>query len=88
VRYAGLAKAFPLAVTCDFKARPLGPDGQHEEYDLKRCFEIGWEAGFRGPWCFEYIHNDLATLYRDLGTLRDKCREWISTLKMKETRRP
>jgi sugar phosphate isomerase/epimerase len=28
-RYDGLAKAFPLAVTCDFKAMQLGPNGEH-----------------------------------------------------------
>jgi hypothetical protein len=78
VRYAGLAKAFPHAVSCDFKARNLGPGGAHEAYDLKRCFDIGWDAGFRGPWCFEYTHTDLAGLYRDLGTLRNLIRSWIA----------
>ena len=57
VRYAGLAKAFPLAVTCDFKAMQLGPDGEHAAYDLKRCFQIGWDAGFRGPWCLEHFND-------------------------------
>jgi hypothetical protein len=78
VRYAGLAKAFPPAATCDFKARPLGPQGEHEEYDLKRCFDIGWDAGFRGPWCFEYVHQDLTELYRGLRLLRDRLRFWIA----------
>lgn len=78
VRYVGLAKAFPHAATCDFKARPLRPDGGHDEYDLKRCFDIGWDAGFRGPWCFEYQHESLDSLYRDLGTLRDQLRRWIA----------
>jgi hypothetical protein len=78
VRYAGLAKAFERAVSCDFKARRLGPGGTHQEYDLKRCFDIGWDAGFRGPWCFEYQHENLDTLYRDLRTLRDQLRQWIA----------
>ena len=78
VRYAGLAKAFPHAASCDFKARSLGPEGTHEAYDLKRCFDIGWDAGFRGPWCFEYFHDNLNGLYRDLGKLRDKLRGWIA----------
>jgi hypothetical protein len=78
VRYAGLAETFPHAVTCDFKARRLGPDGKHEAYDLKRCFEIGWDAGFRGPWCFEYSHDNLTSLYHGLGTLRDQLRQWIA----------
>jgi hypothetical protein len=78
VRYAGLARAFPLAVSCDFKARSLGPQGEHEAYDLKRCFDIGWDAGFRGPWCFEYFQDNLEGLYRELGTLRDRLRQWIA----------
>ena len=41
IRYEGLAKTFPIAVTCDFKARKLGPNGEHPLYDLKRCFTIG-----------------------------------------------
>jgi hypothetical protein len=78
VRYAGLAKAFPLAASCDFKARALGAGGEHPEYDLKRCFDIGWDAGFRGPWCFEHSHSDLTTLYRELALLRDLLRGWIA----------
>lgn len=78
VRYAGLAKAFPLAVSCDFKAKTLGPDGSHADYDLKRCFDIGWSAGFRGPWCIEHAHDDLAALYREMGLLRDLLRKWMA----------
>jgi hypothetical protein len=78
LRYAGLAKAFPLAVTCDFKARQLGPRGEHPAYDLKRCFTIGWQAGFRGPWCLEHAHPDRQMLFRELGLLRDMLRRWIS----------
>jgi len=77
VRYAGLAKTFPLAVTCDFKARQLGPKGEHKLYDLKRCFDIGWKAGFHGPWCLEHAHRDRKTLFRELGLLRDMLRGWI-----------
>lgn len=78
VRYAGLARAFPLAVSCDFKARNLGPAGEHDAYDLRRCFDIGWDAGFRGPWCFEHFHDNLAGLYADLKLLRDRLRQWIA----------
>lgn len=78
VRFAGLARAFPLAVSCDFKARQLGPQGEHSAYDLKRCFDVGWEAGFRGPWCFEYTHPSLAGVYAGLAMLRDKLRGWIA----------
>ena len=78
VRYAGLAKAFPLAVSCDFKAKTLGADGSHADYDLKRCFEIGWSAGFRGPWCIEHSHDDLTALYREMGLLRDMLRKWMA----------
>jgi hypothetical protein len=77
VRYIGLARAFPFAVSCDFKARSLGPAGEHEAYDLKRCFDIGWDAGFRGPWCFEYFDNNLMGLFGGLRILRDRLRQWI-----------
>jgi hypothetical protein len=79
VRYAGLARAFPLAVSCDFKARNLGPAGEHDAYDLKRCFDLGWDAGFRGPWCFEHAHENLPQLYANLRLLRDRLRQWIAT---------
>lgn len=77
VRYPGLAATFPKAVTCDFKARELGPQGQHAAYDLKRCFQIGWDAGFRGPWCLEHAHQDRVTLFRELALLRDLLRRWM-----------
>jgi hypothetical protein len=76
-RYDGLAKAFPFAVSCDFKAKELTADGEHKAYDLKRCFEIGWKAGFRGPWCFEHFHEDVAQLLREMGMLRDQLRGWM-----------
>lgn len=76
-RYDGLAKAFPFAASCDFKARDLSPDGEHKAYDLKRCFQIGWDAGFRGPWCFEHFHTDLKQLFREIGILRDQLRGWM-----------
>jgi hypothetical protein len=76
-RYDGLAKAFPFAVSCDFKARELAADGTHVAYDLKRCFDIGWSAGFRGPWCFEHFHRDLAQLLKEFGMLRDLLRGWM-----------
>lgn len=77
LRYAGLKATFPVAVTCDFKARAMGPEGQHALYDLKRCFEIGWNAGFRGPWCFEHAHKDQKILFRDLGKLREMLQGWM-----------
>ena len=81
VRYLGLARAFPLAVSCDFKAREIGPQGEHEAYDLKRCFDIGWDAGFRGPWCFEHFHDTLPALFQDLRILRDQLHRWIAARK-------
>ena len=76
-RYVGLEKAFPLAVTCDFKAYDLAPDGSHQAYDLERCFRIGWRSGFRGPWCFEHANPDRAALFRELAILRDMLRRWM-----------
>ena len=79
-RYDGLAKAFPLAVSCDFKAKELGPNGEHSAYDLHRCFTIGWQSGFRGPWCFEHFHEELPGLWRGLITLRDLLRKWMESM--------
>lgn len=78
VRYPALEKTFPLAVTCDFKAKKMTDDGGHSGYDLKRCFEIGWDAGFRGPWCFEHGSRDLGSLERNLFRLRDSLRGWFA----------
>jgi len=77
VRYAGLKAAFPYAVSCDFKARTLGPNGEHDLYDLQRCFEVGWECGFRGPWCLEHAHRDRSQLFKELALLRDRLRDWM-----------
>lgn len=78
-RVEGLAKAFPLAVTCDFKAFQFGPDGEHTPYDLEPCFRIGWDAGFRGPWCFEHFHETLDGLWKGFARLRDLLNGWMTT---------
>jgi hypothetical protein len=75
-RYAGLAASFPLAVTCDFKARTLSKTGEHSLYGLKRCFTIGNAAGFHGPWCLEHVNPDRDALFRELTMLRDMLRRW------------
>ncbi len=77
VRWEGLRKTFPLAATCDFKFFELTEDGRHERYDLERCFRIGWEAGFAGPWCFEHVNEDRQALFRELGLMRDHLRGWM-----------
>lgn len=77
VRYPGLEKTFPLAVTCDFKAKVMGENGEHKGYDLKRCFEIGRDSGFRGPWCLEHGHKDWDQMLKNLGFLRDSLRKWM-----------
>lgn len=79
-RYAALANTFSTAVTCDFKAKTLGPNGEHSAYDLRRCFEIGWKAGFRGPWCLEHANRDRAALLSELVALRDMLRNWMAAL--------
>jgi len=77
VRYQGLAAAFPLAVSCDFKARKLGPKGEHELYDLKRCFDVGSTTDFAGPWCLEHANPNREHLFRELALLRDMLRGWM-----------
>jgi hypothetical protein len=76
-RYDGLARMFPTAVTCDFKAGKLGPGGEHPSWDLKRAFDIGWDAGFRGPWCLEHANTDRKQLLQELAFLRDSLRRWM-----------
>jgi len=76
-RYAGLKATFPIAVSCDFKARAISPDGSHALYDLKRCFTIGWKTGYRGPWCLEHANPDRKALFRELALLRDQLRGWM-----------
>ena len=75
-RYEGLAEVFPHAVTCDFKAFAFDADGKHPRYDLNRCFQIGWDAGYRGPWCLEHFNNNLVGLIEGFGKLRDMLNEW------------
>ena len=77
VRYPALEKSMPLAVTCDFKAKGMADDGSHAAYELKKCFDIAWAAGFRGPWAFEHGHVDRARCFREIGMLRDWMREWM-----------
>jgi hypothetical protein len=78
-RAEGLAKSFPLAITCDFKAFQFGPNGEHPQYDLEQCFRIGWEAGFRGPWCFEHFNETLDGLWNGFARLRDLLKGWMAT---------
>jgi hypothetical protein len=78
VRYPGLKKEFPLAATCDFKARPFGPNGEHKEYDLRRCFDIAWTSGFRGPWALEHSNPDTKALLHGFVRMRDMLRKWTA----------
>jgi hypothetical protein len=84
IRYAGLKKTFPIAVTCDFKVKQMGADGSHAAYDIQRCFQIAWAAGFRGPWCFEHGNADTNDLFRELAWLRDRLRSWIRAAENQE----
>ena len=77
-RYAGLAGAYPHAITSDFKAFQFEPNGNHPKYDLEKCFHTGWDAGFRGPWCIEHFHTDLPGLIKGFATVRDLLRGWIN----------
>lgn len=84
-RYAGLKATFPIAVSCDFKARAISADGSHPLYDLKRCFSIGHEAGYRGPWCLEHANADRDALFRELAWLRDQLRAWSGRTRLSRT---
>ncbi len=80
-RYEGLRKSFPGAVTCDFKVYDLDAQNRHTRYDIKRCFDVGWKAGFRGPWAIEHWNTDNKAFARETRFLRDQLVEW-----MKESR--
>lgn len=79
VRYAGLKKTFPLAATCDYKAKTFNAKGEHVQYDLEKCFRIGWDAGFRGPWCIEHGHRDLNQLYKNLRRIKGMLEDWMKS---------
>ena len=63
----------PASGTHDLR---LGPAGEHPSYDLKRCFELGWKAGFRGPWCIEHAGANTKDLFRELTWIRDQLKKW------------
>ena len=78
VRYEGIARSFPRAATCDFKVFDLTKDGQHQKYDIKRCFDVAWKAGFRGPWALEHWNENLGEFAREMRFLRDQLSKWIA----------
>ena len=78
VRYAAIASSFRGAVTCDFKVFDLDSNGQHPKYDIKRCFDVAWKTGFRGPWAIEHWNQDTPTFAKETRYLRDLLNEWIA----------
>lgn len=77
-RYAGLEKAFQGAVTCDFKVFDLDAQHHHAPYDIRKCFNIGWKAGFRGPWAIEHWNEDTKAFVRDTVWIRDQLKGWMA----------
>ncbi|MSU50298.1 MAG: hypothetical protein EXS37_14635 [Opitutus sp.] len=71
-RRAGLAAAFPHALTCDFKVRELSAAGEHAAFDLEECFMIGRRAGYTGPWCLEHTNPRRRDLLRELRLIKSK----------------
>lgn len=78
IRYEALAKSFPGAASCDFKVFDLDVNNHHAKYDIRRCFDIGWQAGFRGPWAIEHWNEDTAAFARETVYLRDQLVQWMS----------
>ena len=76
-REAGLKATFPVAATCDFKAFPLNENLEHTRYDLRRCFEIGRETGYQGPWCLEHFDESLPRLIQNMRLIRDTLKQWL-----------
>jgi len=81
-RLAGLAQTFPHALSCDFKVRELGPNHEHPTYDLRACFEIGRQAGFRGPWCIEHIVPEKTTQLKNLKWIAGQLRAWTAQARL------
>tara|TARA_R110002111_G_scaffold262694_2_gene340274 strand:- start:23227 stop:23601 length:375 start_codon:yes stop_codon:yes gene_type:complete len=52
--------------------------GRSKNEDLKRSFDLGWNAGFRGPWCFESANKDQKQLFRELVMLREMLQGWMN----------
>lgn len=80
-RMEGLRRTFPGAASCDFKVYELTPDRQHPKYDLKQCFDIGWQAGFRGPWIIEHMKPTTAGFVEDTVYIHDMLKKWIRSAK-------
>jgi hypothetical protein len=80
IRFEALAAAFPHAVTCDFKVGNLTPEFAHKSYDLRRCFDIGWKAGFRGPWCIEHGNGNTAKLFNELRWIKKQIETWTKEM--------
>ena len=76
VRDLGLRKSFPNAASCDFKVWEMDDDWNHARYDLKKCFDIGHSAGYRGPWIIELMQDD-AKFAASARYVRDLLAGWI-----------
>lgn len=77
-RWKGLANAFPHAASCDYKVSNLGPEFEHPAYDLKRAFDLGYKAGFRGPWCIEHAAPNKAAMMRNMKWISSQLRAWTA----------
>ena len=77
IRYEALEKSFPGSVTCDFKVFDLDDKNHHAKYDIRRCFDIGWKSGFRGPWAIEHWNDDTKAYVRETTWLRDQLTKWM-----------
>ncbi|MGI9456604.1 MAG: hypothetical protein ACR2NU_08585, partial [Aeoliella sp.] len=63
---------------CDYKAYQFDAEGNHAQYDLERCFQIGWDAGYRGPWWLEQFNETLDGLINGLTKLRMMLNQWAA----------
>jgi sugar phosphate isomerase/epimerase len=78
IRFEALKKTFPDAVTCDFKVYDLDENNHHAKYDIRRCFDIGRNAGFRGPWAIEHWNADTKAYVQETIWLRDQLANWMA----------
>ncbi|HJN09433.1 MAG TPA: hypothetical protein QF564_12130 [Pirellulaceae bacterium] len=62
----------------DFKVFDLDEQRRHAKYDIRRCFDIGWDAGFRGPWAIEHWNEATKAFVREIVYLSETLKQWMA----------
>ena len=46
-------------------------------FALAAMIDMGWRAGFHGPWCIEQLNKDSREIFRQLRWLKSQLDAWI-----------